>query len=286
MAFHMREATADDVPALCDVFFDAFSEDPISSRIFPRSSALAQAEILDTFTHSVAEPGVHVFVMAEDLSDSASEAERRNAVLGYVEWVAPRTEPYTPPPPAPSTEGSQKVAALAQQFFEVMMRKQREHMAGTPHWHLAFIGVRRRAQGRGVARPLIQWGVDRADADGVEAYVQSSPMAAARYRRYGFEDFDSHHFALAGDYHEVFLKRKPKQQDQRQQQQQLPSSTVKDTIDTKDAKETKVTSSVEGRKGMTESLQTSHLFSTSGGTREGKSLDRFDHPPSAIAQVG
>ncbi|KAK7947900.1 acyl-CoA N-acyltransferase [Apiospora aurea] len=161
MAFHMREATTADIPSLCDVFFDAFSEDPISSRVFPRSSALAQAEILDTFTHSVAEPDVRVFVVTEEsepepASASASpspsadkkEKDSKDAILGYVEWVAPRSDPYSPPPPAPETDG-QKAQALAQQFFEVMERKQREHMGRQPHWHLAFIGVRQRAQGRG-----------------------------------------------------------------------------------------------------------------------------------------
>ncbi|KAK8009499.1 hypothetical protein PG991_012050 [Apiospora marii] len=259
MAFHMREATADDIPALCDVFFDAFSEDPISSRIFPRSSPLAQAEILDTFAHSVAEPDVRVFVVTEDNKDSKDD------ILGYVEWVAPRSEPYSPPPPAPDTTGA-KAQALAQQFFEVMERKQREHMGRTPHWHLAFIGVRQRAQGRGVARQLIQWGVDRADADGVEAYVQSSPMAAARYRRYGFEDMDTHHFELAGDYHEVFLKRKPQQQEEQQQEQGRSSKDAKMSAE-----------------------EVSQLFKSHGGAGEvqsQKSIQRFEHSPSVIAQVG
>ncbi|KAK7921634.1 hypothetical protein PG985_009656 [Apiospora marii] len=245
MAFHMREATADDIPALCDVFFDAFSEDPISSRIFPRSSPLAQAEILDTFAHSVAEPDVRVFVVTEDNKDSKDD------ILGYVEWAQ----------------------ALAQQFFEVMERKQREHMGRTPHWHLAFIGVRQRAQGRGVARQLIQWGIDRADADGVEAYVQSSPMAAARYRRYGFEDIDTHHFELAGDYHEVFLKRKPRQQkEQKKQEQEQQQGQERSSKDAKLSAE-----------------EVSQLFKSHGGAGEEqsqKSIERFEHSPSVIAQVG
>ncbi|KAK7980268.1 hypothetical protein PG989_012725 [Apiospora arundinis] len=266
MAFHMREATEADIPSLCDVFFDAFSEDPISSRVFPRSSAHAQAEIQDTFTHSVAEPDVHIFVVTEEpASDSA--VDQKNAILGYVEWVAPRSEPYSPPPPAPSTDGK-KAEALAQQFFEVMERKQREHMANQPHWHLAFIGVRHRAQGRGVARQLIQWGIEKADEEGMEAYVQSSPMAASRYRRYGFEDIETHHFDLAGDYHEVFMKRMPQQK-----QPRLPSSKEPKAIP-------------EEAPTGTDSLKTSQLFSTLGSAREGKSLNRFDHSLNAIAQVG
>ncbi|KAK8094887.1 hypothetical protein PG997_001572 [Apiospora hydei] len=275
MAFHMREATTADIPSLCDVFFDAFSEDPISSRIFPRSSALAQAEILDTFTDSVREPDVRVFVVTEESeSESASspsdKKDSKDAILGYVEW------PYSPPPPAPETDG-QKAQALAQQFFEVMERKQREHMGRQPHWHLAFIGVRQRAQGRGVARQLIQWGIDRADEDGMEAYVQSSPMAAARYRRYGFEDIDTHHFDLAGDYHEVFLKRKPRQQKQQttqgQQQQQQQQSVQ---VGSKDATLT--------------AEEVSQLFKSHGGSSREESAqknrERFDHSPSVIAQVG
>ncbi|KAK8087365.1 hypothetical protein PG994_002339 [Apiospora phragmitis] len=279
MAFHMREATAADIPALCDVFFDAFSEDPISSRIFPRSSALAQAEIFDTFTYSIAEPDVHMFVVTEQPEPASTDITAdqkdndKDAVLGYVEWAAPRPEPYSPPQPAPATSPKAD-QALAQQFFEVMERKQREHMGHRPHWHLAFIGVRRRAWGRGVARPLIQWGLERADAEGTEAYVQSSPMAAARYRRYGFEDIETHHFALAGDYHEVFLKRQPRQQQQQQQQQQQGRPS-------KDS----------SAKNMGAEEVSPNLFKAHGGgsTREEKaqkSIERFEHSPSVIAQVG
>ncbi|KAK7977027.1 hypothetical protein PG988_004517 [Apiospora saccharicola] len=268
MAFHMREATAGDIPSLRDVFFDAFSEDPISSRIFPRSSPFAQAEILDTFAHSLAEPDVRVFVVTEEPapveSESESEAaattttDKKDAVLGYVEWAAPRSEPYSPPPPAPDTDGA-KALALAQDFFEVMERKHREHMGDAPHWHLAFIG----------------WGLDRADEEGVECYVQSSPMAAARYRRYGFEDMDSHHFALAGDYHEVFMKRKPQPRKQQKSQQQQQQQQGQGLTSSKDAQLTPG--------------EVSQLFKSHGGAREEqsqKSVERFDHAPSVIAQVG
>lgn len=43
-------------------------------------------------------------------------------------------------------------------------------------------------QGQGIGSALIKWGLDRADAEGVEAYLEASPQALRLYEKLGFRE--------------------------------------------------------------------------------------------------
>jgi GNAT superfamily N-acetyltransferase len=56
-----------------------------------------------------------------------------------------------------------------------------------PHWYLHGIGVDPEAQGRGVGGALLRSRLDRCDAAGVSAYLESSkPANVPLYERFGF----------------------------------------------------------------------------------------------------
>ncbi|HLI66469.1 MAG TPA: GNAT family N-acetyltransferase [Caulobacteraceae bacterium] len=58
----------------------------------------------------------------------------------------------------------------------------------TPHWYLSFVGVDPMRQGRGLGSALLEAGLARCDADGADAYLESSnPKNTPLYERYGFE---------------------------------------------------------------------------------------------------
>jgi ribosomal protein S18 acetylase RimI-like enzyme len=62
------------------------------------------------------------------------------------------------------------------------------HPMDRPHAYLMFLGVSRAAQGRGVGSRLLKVGVDRCDAAGLPAYLETqTERNIALYRRHGFE---------------------------------------------------------------------------------------------------
>lgn len=62
------------------------------------------------------------------------------------------------------------------------------HPKAPPHAYLWFLGVTPQAQGHGVGSRLLAHGLDRVDAKGLPAYLESSNEAnVPLYRRYGFE---------------------------------------------------------------------------------------------------
>jgi len=57
-----------------------------------------------------------------------------------------------------------------------------------PHWYLGVLGTRTAAQGRGVGSAVLGPVLERCDAEGTAAYLESSKEAnIAFYRRHGFE---------------------------------------------------------------------------------------------------
>jgi ribosomal protein S18 acetylase RimI-like enzyme len=57
-----------------------------------------------------------------------------------------------------------------------------------PHWYLAVIGVEPERQGQGLGGKLLAAVLDRLDATGVPAYLETSTTAnVAWYRRHGFD---------------------------------------------------------------------------------------------------
>ena len=73
------------------------------------------------------------------------------------------------------------------------------HAQQPEHWYLSILGTDPAAQGRGIGASVLQPVLDRADADGVGAYLESSKESnIAFYRRFGFEVIGEHEFHVGG----------------------------------------------------------------------------------------
>jgi len=70
------------------------------------------------------------------------------------------------------------------EVFEIMSG----YHPDVPHWYLPLVGVDPAHQGRGLGAALMRRALERCDADGVPAYLESSnPRNITLYERHGFE---------------------------------------------------------------------------------------------------
>ena len=56
------------------------------------------------------------------------------------------------------------------------------------HWYLELLAARPEWQGKGVGSALLRWGLERADEEGVEAYLEASPAGKGLYEKMGFRE--------------------------------------------------------------------------------------------------
>lgn len=59
---------------------------------------------------------------------------------------------------------------------------------------------------------MMQWGVQRADAEGVESYLDFTPGGKLLYKRFGFKNLEEWSF-FANSYRHSFMARNPKERE-------------------------------------------------------------------------
>lgn len=84
-----------------------------------------------------------------------------------------------------------------------------ELLANKTDTDMELLGTDAKYKNRGAATMMLQWGCDRADEEGVECYVDSSPQALKLYQKFGWVKKAEREMPLVGDfrYTEHFLVR-------------------------------------------------------------------------------
>jgi len=71
------------------------------------------------------------------------------------------------------------------------------HLAGKKYLALEGLATHPRSQGRGVATKLVQWGINKADAESLSCYAHASPASHRLYDRAGFQELERDEYDLA-----------------------------------------------------------------------------------------
>jgi ribosomal protein S18 acetylase RimI-like enzyme len=169
-------ATPGDRVALSDALADAFFDDPVMSWIL-RDEDSRIPRLARLF-------GVQLRGHYLPLGTVWTTADRAGAAL----WAPPGHAIL--PPTTILRHLPDMLRALGRHAVRAL--RTLNHVEGLhpkePHWYLGVLGTRRADQGRGIGSSLLGPVLDRCDAEGVPAYLESSKHAnIAFYRRHGFE---------------------------------------------------------------------------------------------------
>jgi GNAT superfamily N-acetyltransferase len=96
--------------------------------------------------------------------------------------------------------------ALAERFFREQNERHVKYMGQREHWYLEAICTRPEGKGKGVGSGLLTWGVDRADANGCEAYLEASPEGRPLFEKFGWRVLERLEY-LDGGYVECSMVR-------------------------------------------------------------------------------
>lgn len=178
----LRPGSPADVEDMCETVLDAFSGNMVGRTFFPATSASARTFWLGALAEEVHDPNAR-FVVVEDTVASPP------ALVAFAKWNAPVVVgPGTPQtPPLPDCWPADGDPALAAVFFGKLGDMHEEIMEGRPHWYLEMIVTRSKYQGLGAGRMLMEWGVERADEEGAECYLDATPQGKQLYERFDFK---------------------------------------------------------------------------------------------------
>lgn len=181
MSLTLRPATVSDAHELVDVYLSAFAEDPIAQLCFPRNKAIYDFWY-NMIVSELADPNSHYLCITTLGPDSPS----KETIIAFSKWNTPSAPISVDLPTWP--EGGD--VELANKFFGGMFATHRRLMEGRKHWYLELIATRPEFQGKGAAGMLMRWGLEKADEEGVETYLEASPAGKPIYEHFGFQEVD------------------------------------------------------------------------------------------------
>jgi len=183
----VRPATVDDVDLLARIAAGGFYADPVLAWVL-RDDDRRLEQLTSIFTgmvHDMLPDGGVV-----DLAGDACAAFWRTPDYEHGRMAADRVADVMEEPgsahdaPAPlSAEELERLGVLG----EVM----RDHHPHEPHWYLNVVSTLPGHQGRGLGAAALQPVLERCDADGTRAYLESTnPRNRTLYLRQGFVEAD------------------------------------------------------------------------------------------------
>jgi ribosomal protein S18 acetylase RimI-like enzyme len=167
----IRTADRSEETAVLDTLTLAFAADPIVRYWWPKAS-----DYLAWWPR---------FLLA--MGERGFEAGSVNVTEGF-EAAAMWLPPGVGPDPAQLAALNMPDAPEGDTTAAELRAEMDRHHPDFPHWYLWAIGVDPARQGRGVGGALMAHMLQRVDAEGMPAYLESSdPKNVPFYERYGFE---------------------------------------------------------------------------------------------------
>lgn len=172
----VRPVRRADVAQLSDVLASAFEVDPFSRWLFgPDRLHDRLRKSFESQLRVISMPKKECYT-TEDLAGAALWAPPGRWKLSF--WQEMRLAPSYLRMLGP--RGAARAAPAARMIERAHPRE--------PHWHLAVLGVAPERQRSGVGHALLQPVLERADADGMVAYLETArPENITYYERHGFQ---------------------------------------------------------------------------------------------------
>lgn len=173
--FRLEPLEPQDAPTCATIYFASF-QNPHSLACWPRT------------------PSIHTFwtqMILSELSEPSAHWLKAihpstNRIAGFCKWVAPK--PGQQPDTSLPTWPEDADARLCDETFGAWAKAHVDLMGSRGHWYLELVATDPKFQGQGAGSLMLGYGSQRADDEGVEAYLEASPEAVGLYERFGFRE--------------------------------------------------------------------------------------------------
>ncbi|KAI7780805.1 hypothetical protein LA080_015488 [Diaporthe eres] len=200
----VRPATKADIPGVASAAVAAYTDDPQDAYLYPKRNDYPARYLKvksDIIKHSLDDPTASPVVAVLEPSDEGwkgipeitafciwyregpsgdEDAEEETPVLSsIVDSVRDLVNPIIDSSHAKAM-ANMCSSEESQQWNEDGYKKPDEY------WGILDLGVDPKYQRRGIARSLLQWGLERAEKEGLPVHLSATPDGASLYRSLGF----------------------------------------------------------------------------------------------------
>ena len=173
----VKEGAADEIAGIAEALVSAFSDDPVMLHIFQKEKGRDKRM-----------RALFVSEAKRSLEKGALHTTSQGSAQGGAIWMGPNNW---------RTGGLELLGQIPLLFamglsctpraLGVLGQMEKIH-PDEPHWYLAVLGTAKAHQGKGVGSALISPVLEKCDADGVPAYLESSKESNIPfYERHGFK---------------------------------------------------------------------------------------------------
>lgn len=180
----MRIANKDDAAALTEVYLDSFTDEIFSRQVYPRHAKSSYTYWFNAMTEELDEPDATFLVVTEP-----AEGDKPENIIGFLKWVGPNA-PVSHGDDPQEIYPAEGLPEIAVDFYAKIAAGHKKLLGTTRHWYLDMMGVRRAYTGKGGAKQMIDWGIDKAKQDGVPCFTEATGQAKTYYERFGFKVVD------------------------------------------------------------------------------------------------
>ncbi|KAN0099768.1 acyl-CoA N-acyltransferase [Hyaloscypha variabilis] len=204
-AVTLTSATLDDVPALIEIHTSAFKSDLFSSLMLSNRPEDAHQVLMRKSVDNWMEDSCAQIIKAVDTDER---------VLGWACWIlkpaqivalsvdqnlkdTASTETTSQNPKKKTTQQeSDPTRVLGGLMHAEAVKWQNKYLNGKRYMVLQALATHPSSQGHGIGTKLVQWGVDKADSEGLVCWAHASPSGHFLYRNNGFEEVGRSEFDL------------------------------------------------------------------------------------------
>lgn len=183
-----------DIPSLVTIHQTAFESDRFSNlMLLGRDPDAFKGLLLKSIETWMADPNAQLIKAVAENGD----------IVGYACWVTEDVpevkQPTTKPEQGPSTVDEQRKLLprdLGKLMREDLVARKRDLMGNERHMVLQALVTDPKWQKMGVGARLVQWGISKADIEGLSCWAHASPSGYGVYLRAGFEELGMSEYSL------------------------------------------------------------------------------------------
>ncbi|MDU0349421.1 GNAT family N-acetyltransferase [Actinomyces sp. MRS3W] len=187
----IRPGTPQDLDAVADLLTDVFAADPLM-RTIAAAAPDARAALDHLHRHELAGQYLSPDPTAQSGTRVDVVVDTGGRIIAAALWHAPAS------PPAAGADASEPAGPIfagldvdvlggAWELIRLDGAQCEAAQPHDPHWYLYMLAVASQARGSGTGTALLRHGLERVDADGVAAHLESTSPASRRlYEREGF----------------------------------------------------------------------------------------------------